>query len=75
MIPIDSTLEVIDAQFGDSWEVPVEDWLFSGERAINVRNDIVAGSPFTPVYTPEFESEELRVQAEEVKYLVCTQTL
>ena len=56
----------IHEEFGNSWQVAEKDWLFSLQVAGLVKEDIAKGLPYTPVYTPQFESEDLRRHAEEV---------
>ena len=69
MVPINSSLELIHSEFGDTWEVGEEDWLFSENTASFIKQDIALGLPFTAIYTPQFQSEELKRQAEEVSAL------
>ena len=61
-----SPLSVIHDEFGESWAVSEEEWLFSSEVSIEISEDISAASPYTPVYTAQFQSEELRRAADEV---------
>ena len=63
---MNSHWSVIHDEFGESWAISEEDWLFSPEISVMIHNDISRGSPYTPVYTAQFQTEELRRAAEEV---------
>ena len=65
-VPTISQLSVIHDEFGESWAVSEEDSLFSPEVSAMIHEDISKGSPYTPVYTAQFQSEELKTAAEEV---------
>ena len=56
----------IHEEFGETWSVNETDWIFSFQIASLILNDIQNGSPFNATYTIQFESEELKQQAEEV---------
>ena len=66
LVATNSSLDVIHNEFGETWKVEEADWLFSDDIAVLIKDDITAGSPFTPIYTLEFDDDNLRQQAEEV---------
>ena len=72
-VSTNSSWATIHNDFGETWAVQEEDWMFSFKIANLISKDIQSGSPYTAKYTAEFESDELKAQAEEVNvfFLFC----
>ena len=68
-ISTNSSWATIHNDFGETWAVQEEDWMFSFKIANLISKDIQSGSPYTAKYTADFESDELKAQAEEVNVL------
>lgn len=66
LIPTNSSWMTIHEEFGETWVIFEADWMFSFKIASLILNDIQGGSPYNATYTAEFESPELKQQAEEI---------
>ena len=67
-LPPDSNLSFIHTDFGNTWEVSRDFWLFSSSAIRNIASDIERGSPYSPVYEAQFQDEQLKEIAEEVSF-------
>ena len=65
LAPTDN-MTTIHYDFGETWRVERDYWLFGLEARRTINRDIEKLTTYKPVYEAEFSDEELKVQAEEV---------
>ena len=52
--------------FGESWKVEEFDWLFTADFSRRIKNDVIKGLPYEPVYEPQFQNESEEKAAKNV---------
>ena len=66
-VDVESDLSAIHSQFGETWAVENSDWIFKNDQFVQgIEQDIQDGASYEASYEITFESNELKIQAEEV---------
>ncbi|XP_075244164.1 uncharacterized protein LOC142338341 isoform X2 [Convolutriloba macropyga] len=64
-LPLTSNMTFIHHNFGDSWKVERDMWLFAIDSRMTIDDDIEIGSPFTPVYEAVFQNPQIESKAKQ----------
>ena len=67
-LPPNSSLSIINSEFGITWGVPKDYWLFSGPIISQIASDMEEGLPYTPKFEAHFRDERQKTNAKHVRH-------